>query len=159
MRYHYCTTEALYGNGLSERGADVEEFHILHRIIHLFKEKEEQQLERTGLSAKELYVLEHLREDNPWRFIDFAENHKIKPSTLTGIVERLENKGFLIRERDQRDRKAVYLHCTLQGQDIVKKHIEEDQIFFESILSPLTPEERMQFICLARKITETNDKN
>jgi DNA-binding MarR family transcriptional regulator len=129
----------------------MDSFQILHRLIHLFKVKEERQLERTGLSARELYVLEHIREDNPWRFNDFAENYRIKPSTLTGIVERLEKKGLVKRERDEEDRKAVFLHCTSQGKEIVQKHIEEDQLFFRS----MNPEEEEQFLSLVKRITDT----
>jgi DNA-binding MarR family transcriptional regulator len=130
------------------------EFQILHRLIHLFKEKEACQFEITGLSGKELYVLEHIREDNPWRFNDFAENYCIKPSTLTGIVTRLEKKGLVRRERSEKDRKAVYLHCTPSGQGIARKHIEGDQIFFSSMLSALHPVEKKQFLQLVQKITE-----
>lgn len=131
------------------------DFNVLHQLIHLFKRKEDQQLERTGLSAKELYVLEHIREDKPWRFNDFAENYRIKPSTLTGIIERLEKKGLVSRQRDQADRKAVYLFITLQGKEIVKKHIEEDQLFFSSMLAGLDPHEKIQFISLVKRITES----
>lgn len=131
------------------------DFNILHQLIHLFKRKEDQQLERTGLSAKELYVLEHIREDKPWRFNDFAENYRIKPSTLTGIIERLEKKGLVSRQRDQADRKAVYLFITLQGKEIVEKHIEEDQLFFSSMLAGLDPHEKIQFISLVKRITES----
>jgi DNA-binding MarR family transcriptional regulator len=131
------------------------DFNVLHQLIHLFKMKEDQQLERTGLSAKELYVLEHIREDNPWRFNDFAENYRIKPSTLTGIIERLEKKDLVSRQRDKADRKAVYLYITLQGKEIVKKHIEEDQLFFSSMLAGLDPHEKLQFISLVKRITES----
>lgn len=112
-------------------------------------------MERTGLSGKELYVLEHIREDNPWRFNEFAENYHIKPSTLTGIVERLEKKGLLKRERDEKDRKAVYLYCTSEGKRIVKDHIEEDQLFFNSMLATLDTSERAQFIDLVKRITSS----
>lgn len=128
---------------------------ILHQLIHLFKLKEEQQLERTGLSARELYVLEHIREDNPWRFNDFADNYHIKPSTLTGIIERMEKKGLIRRERDKLDRKAVYLYTTTKGKEIVQKHVEEDQLFFYSILLPLEENEKTQFIYLVKRITES----
>ena len=133
----------------------MDDFHILHQLIHLFKAKEDQQLERTGLSTKELYVIEHIRNENPWRFNDFAENYRIKPSTLTGIVERLEKKGFIKRERDKEDRKAVYLYHTSKGKEIVKKHIEEDQLFFNSMLSALEKEEKKHFINLVKKITDS----
>jgi DNA-binding MarR family transcriptional regulator len=135
----------------------MDDFQILHRLIHLFKAKEEWQIKLTGLSAKELYVLEHIREDNAWRFNDFAENYRIKPSTLTNIIERLEKRGLVERVRSEDDRKAVYLHCTSQGKEVVKKHIEEDKLFFSSMLSKLEPTETEQFISLIRRITDSNE--
>ena len=130
-------------------------FHILHQLIHRFKSKEERQLEQTGLSGRDLYVLEHIREDNPWRFNDFAENYRIRPSTLTGIVERLEKKKFLLRERATDDRKAVYLKPTPEGKRLLDEHIAEDHAFFDALLSPLTPKEQQKFLSLCQKITAT----
>ena len=130
-------------------------FQILHQLIHRFKSKEERQLEQTDLSGRDLYVLEHIREDNPWRFNDFAENCRIRPSTLTGIVERLEKKKLLLRERAADDRKAVYLKPTPEGKRLIDEHIAEDHAFFDALLTPLTPEERQQFLSLCQKITAT----
>lgn len=135
----------------------MDDFQILHQLIHLFKAKEEWQLESTGLSGKELYVLEHIRDENPWRFNDFAENYRIKPSTLTGIIERLEKKGLVRRERDMVDRKAVYLHATSQGKEVIQKHIEEDQSFFDSMLLVLESDERIQFMQSINKIVESGN--
>ncbi len=130
----------------------MKEFQILHKLIHIFKEKEIREFERTGLSGKELYVLQQIRTDDPWRFNDFAEHYSIKPSTLTGIISRLENKGLVKRERTEKDRKAVYLNCTSSGRDLGKQHIEEDQLFFCSLLATLEPQEKEQFIGLTKKI-------
>ena len=133
-------------------------FYILHQLIHLFKSKEERQSERTGLSGREMYILEHIREENPWRFNDFAANYHIKPSTLTGIVERLEKKDLLRRDRDPNDRKAVYLKTTPPGRKMIEQHVAEDKAFFSSFLSPLTPEEQEQFLTLVIKLTQAKNR-
>ena len=130
-------------------------FHILHQLIHRFKSKEEQQLTQTGLSGRDLYVLEHIRDENPWRFNDFAEKYRIPPSTLTGIVERLEKRELLVRERATDDRKAVYLKPTAAGKRMVDEHIDEDHTFFASLLSPLTSKEQQRFLKLCQKMIET----
>lgn len=130
-------------------------FQILHQLIHRFKSKEEQQLAQTGLSGRDLYVLEHIRDENPWRFNDFAENYRIPPSTLTGIVERLEKRELLLRDRDADDRKAVYLKPTPAGKRIIEEHVAEDQAFFSALLLPLTPKQQQQFLSLCQKMIET----
>ena len=105
------------------------------------------------MNIRYLYVLEHIREDNPWRFNDFAENYRIRPSTLTGIVERLEKRELLLRERAIDDRKAVYLKPTPDGKRLIVEHIAEDHAFFDALLAPLTPAEQQQFLRLCQKIT------
>jgi len=40
---------------------------------------------------------------------------------------------------------------------LIDEHIAEDLAFFNSLLSPLTPEEQQQFLSLCQKITETKN--
>ena len=42
-------------------------------------------------------------------------------STGCGIVDRLEKKGFLTRERSREDRRVVHLKITVSGKEIVDK--------------------------------------
>lgn len=43
----------------------------------------------------------------------------LSPSTVVGIVDRLEEKGLVRRERDTRDRRNVYVTVTEAGQVLV----------------------------------------
>lgn len=43
----------------------------------------------------------------------------LSPSTVVGIVDRLEEKGLVRRERDTRDRRNVYVTVTVAGQVLV----------------------------------------
>lgn len=132
----------------------MDQFRILHKLIHAFKQKEEYQAEQTGLSARELFVLEHLPAEPAMRFNEFAAAYHIKPSSLTGIVERLEKKGLLQRDRDTIDRKAVYLRCTAAGRQLVMQHSKDDEIFFAKLLSPLDDTEKQLFVQLVDRMTQ-----
>jgi len=129
-------------------------FVAVHRLIGLLRFKEDWQRQTSGLSARELYVLEHIGEgEREYRFNEFAEQHAIKPSTLTGIVSRLERSGLLLRQRDASDRKAVYLTCTEKGQAVVEGHMAEDHAFITNLLTRLTAAEGREFIRLTVKLT------
>lgn len=128
----------------------------LHRLIGIFKFKEEWQFEVTGLSARELFVLEHLSEEQI-RFNEFAERHNIKPSTLTGVIDRLERKQLVVRQPGPLDRKAKYLAITELGQNLVRQHIKEDKVFFNNLLGRLDGVEQLCFIKLVDQLTQIDD--
>jgi DNA-binding MarR family transcriptional regulator len=45
----------------------------------------------------------------------------LHPSTVTGVVDRLENKGYVIRGRDATDRRIVTVSLTAAGKELAKK--------------------------------------
>lgn len=44
---------------------------------------------------------------------------QLSPSTVVGIVDRLEEKGLVRRERDTKDRRNVFVRVTVSGQLVV----------------------------------------
>ena len=64
----------------------MESLRIHHQLIHLFKTKEDQPPKVTQLSTREWDVLEHIHEDNTWRFNDLAEKYQITFNTITDYL-------------------------------------------------------------------------
>ena len=46
-----------------------------------------------------------------------ARNVQLSPATVTGIIDRLEQRELIERERDTADRRKVYLRLTAKGQE------------------------------------------
>ncbi|MBX5481931.1 MAG: MarR family transcriptional regulator [Myxococcaceae bacterium] len=46
---------------------------------------------------------------------ELARLMKVHPSTLTGVLARLEGRRLMIRQLDQRDRRRAHLHLTAEG--------------------------------------------
>lgn len=44
---------------------------------------------------------------------------QLSPSTVVGIVDRLEEKGLVRRQRDTKDRRNVFVSITVAGQMMV----------------------------------------
>jgi DNA-binding MarR family transcriptional regulator len=45
----------------------------------------------------------------------------LHPSTISGVVDRLEKKGYLVRDRIEKDRRVVKVRLTPKGKTLVKK--------------------------------------
>jgi len=43
------------------------------------------------------------------------------PSTITGLVDRLEKRGYVVRDRDQEDRRVIKLLLTPKGRRLIKR--------------------------------------
>lgn len=61
------------------------------------------------LSLKEAFLLFSLPEDGGITPSEIAAERGISPSTLTGILDRLEEKGWIERRRDPADRRSVVI--------------------------------------------------
>jgi DNA-binding MarR family transcriptional regulator len=49
---------------------------------------------------------------------ELADLLRVHPSTLTGVLRRLEERGFIARKADPEDRRRAVLNLTAQGKTI-----------------------------------------
>ena len=65
-----------------------------------------------GMSASEGLTLWHLRRFGNCKVSDLAGHLTMSPSTLTGVLDRLEAGGWITRGTDPEDRRAVTISST-----------------------------------------------
>lgn len=68
------------------------------------------------LTAMQAKVLMFLGDAEPMRCI--AENLCCDPSNITGVVDRLQDRGLLTRTEDPSDRRVKLLHATTAGKKL-----------------------------------------
>jgi len=77
-----------------------------------------------------------------------------KPTVSIG-VSQLEETGFLTRQQDPQDGRAVQLFLTPEGQKLHQRTLEFRCQKFERLLAELTPKERTTLINLLEKAIKT----
>ena len=77
---------------------------LLGRLTHMNKDSQ--------LSMTEMMVLWTLGKRKLCRASELAEKIGVPASTLTGIVDRMEAQGYLVRVADSQDRRSVQLQAT-----------------------------------------------
>lgn len=98
-----------------------------------------------NLSVKEVHVIEAVcnveesGEDN--RSTAIAEKLKVTAGTLTTAVAQLERKGYLLRTRDEKDKRIVHIVSTEKGRDAQKCHAHFHEKMVDELVSNLTDEE------------------
>jgi MarR family transcriptional regulator, organic hydroperoxide resistance regulator len=83
-----------------------------HRVVdHLSAE-----LRELGLTPGEVNALAHLRAETPRSVAELQALTGQRPSTLTGVIDRLERRELVRRAVNARDRRSFVLQLTSEGE-------------------------------------------
>ncbi|ENU29358.1 MarR family transcriptional regulator [Acinetobacter sp. NIPH 1852] len=70
----------------------------------------------------------------------------VSPSTVVGIIDRLEEKGLVLRVRDTQDRRHVHVSLTAKGEQLLDQSPSALPEGFSLALQALTNDERQHLI-------------
>jgi len=110
------------------------------------------------LSLAQAEVLIYLCEHKKAKMSDIAKDANVKLPTMTEIVDKLVKKGILKRERDEIDRRNVWISVSDNIKNKTKKIMQSHDRYIEKILSALTMEEKKQAINIINKIVNNLNK-
>ncbi len=93
---------------------DAHALRALQRTTHELNQGLEDELGALGISPAEANALVCF-EDEPRRMRELIADTALRPSTLTGIVDRLERRGLIERAVDPEDRRSFRIDLTAEG--------------------------------------------
>jgi DNA-binding MarR family transcriptional regulator len=94
-----------------------------------------------AVSLIHLNVLTVLEMDGPLPMSRLAEALDVSVASMTGIVDRMEKRGFVERQHDSEDRRVVLVRTTDAGRDVFAKIGETRRLGLAKLLETLTDEE------------------
>ena len=122
--------------------------HVWHAVVRGVAQPEGLE----GLQRQQFWVLGALAHA-PRRMSDLAECAQTSQASLTGIVDRLEERGLVERARTAEDRRVVEVALTARGREQMDRSNAAMLGRIAEVLEPLSVTERRQFLALLRKIT------
>jgi DNA-binding MarR family transcriptional regulator len=106
----------------------------------------------TGLNARQVGILTLVTERAPMTQKALSDALRIDRTTMVALLDDLEHKGYVERQRHPRDRRAFLVHPTEPGRTAkvaAVRILDEQQRRF---LAPLTPAERRQLAALLTRL-------
>jgi DNA-binding MarR family transcriptional regulator len=88
-----------------------------HRTLHSLTTA----LADLDLTASEINTLANLADGRARNVRELAEDTGTRATTLTGVLDRLERRGYLTRELDPADRRSFRLTLTAPGRAAARK--------------------------------------
>jgi len=93
----------------------------LHRTTHHTLHVLSSALAELNLSAAEINALANLADRGALNVLELSAETGTRASTLTGVLDRLENRGYLTRELDPTDRRSFRLPLTEAGRPVAER--------------------------------------
>ena len=105
-----------------------------------------------GLTETQFAVLEALLHCGPMTHTQLSGRILMSGSNVTTVVDNLERKGWVCRERDARDRRVGVVSLTEEGRALIAEIFPEHARGVAEILGTLTAEEQRELARLCRKL-------
>ena len=132
------------------RTAD-EAWATMGRLWHANKGRFFAAINEFELSPPQALALRHLEPGSPLPMSALAELLHCDNSNITGIVDRLEDRGLVERRPAAHDRRVKHLLVTERGAE-VRERLTERMDSAPAELDRLTKAEQRQLLALLRKV-------
>jgi MarR family transcriptional regulator, organic hydroperoxide resistance regulator len=113
---------------------------ILESMIYLYSESRRVTrtvAEQYGLTGSQLLVLKMLEPRGHVSLSALSEEIRAKNSTVTGIVDRMERDGLVVRRRSGDDRRVVLIELTAKGRKLATDAKADPKHMFRALLEEL----------------------
>ena len=114
-------------------------------------------LQQAGLTAPQLATLRAVERLQPISTGALAKSIHLSQATVTGILTRLESRGFVSRVRSDKDRRTVVVELTEQGSTVLDNSPSLLQDRFRRELLMLQEWEQTQMLATLQRIAAMMD--
>jgi len=93
----------------------------LRRIIKPLQNYSSEVYSHFGITGPQLWVLKTIYQNGSLPLGELSKRMYLHPSTLTAAVDRLEKKGYVFRNRIEKDRRVINVQLTPKGNSLAKR--------------------------------------
>ena len=130
----------------------------LHKATHQVGLYIDRELSEIAISQAEAHVLSHLSEGGPCSIADVHHSFGHRRSTLTSILNRLEDRGLIAREIHPDDRRSYLLRLTRDGRPVASKARRILEQLEAAALSRVSESQVASFTAVIEAIQETAEE-
>jgi len=133
--------------------------YLIRRLIQAEELYTKELEKKYRVSVPQLSCLLALYENGPMPPSQVAKHIMVKSSTVTGIIDRLEQKGLVERSRISSDRRVITIGLTESGRMLAQNSPLPIQERIVDGYKNLPPNEREDIIRALKKLSSMLDSN
>lgn len=112
----------------------------LRKLTLLLRQQNRELLHRFKITPPQFAALQWLYEEGPLTIGDLSAKMGLACSTITDLIDRMEQQGLVERRRDQLDRRVVRVVLLVNGGQLFEDILAAQRQQFSRILEPYPPE-------------------
>jgi DNA-binding MarR family transcriptional regulator len=125
---------------------------LLDSLVMLGNKQMTEKLTQYDLTVAQYLSMEALsNKGSECSMSELADRIQQSSATMTGIIDRLVEKGWVTRRRSEEDRRAVYVSLTSSGQNLLRRVTAERRQIVMETLHKMTADDVEQLIQLLRR--------
>ena len=137
---------------MDEIAASLKLFVVLSRAIQSIEKQVIKNVKTYDLNLTEFAVLELLYHKGDQPVQKIGQKILLASSSITYVVDKLEEKGYICRRACKEDRRVTYVSITEKGKQLMDQIFPEHQEELNKIMGGLSLEEKLDTIEKLKKL-------
>ncbi len=134
------------------------EVNTLNAFIKLMRASESinmrlnRHLSDVNLTVSQFGTLEVLHHLGPLNQRSIGEKLLKSGGNITMVIDNLEKQGYVVREKDPSDRRAVLIHLTIEGEKFIRQYFPKHLDRIKEEFSVLSEDEKKTLAEICKKL-------
>lgn len=111
----------------------------------------------SGMTTSQLVVLQILNSQTEMTARQLAESMHLTQATVTSLLDRLQDRGWITRRRGEQDRRRVYVQLSDEGRRQLERTPESLQERFLGQFTALQPWEQSTILAALQRVAHLLD--
>lgn len=98
-------------------------------------------IKKSGLTPQQITVIKLIAHKGKITIKELCKEMSLAKGTVSGIISRLENMGYIRKVKEDKDKRNTYVIFTEKGLDFAKNFKEDINNSFDKVFENFTDEE------------------
>jgi len=125
---------------------------VMAKSHHAIRLLAEQSITNAGLCLTDFAALEALLHKGPLTISQIQEKVMLASGSMTAAIDRLEQRGLVVRKATSIDRRARIVELTPEGKRVATEYFEKHAKDLEDLMSVLSVKEKQQIHASLKKL-------
>lgn len=125
---------------------------VMAKSHHAIRLLAEQSITNAGLCLTDFAALEALLHKGPLNISQIQEKVMLASGSMTAAIDRLEQRGLVVRKATSSDRRARMVELTPEGKRVATAYFEKHARDLEDLMSVLSGKEKQQLHASLKKL-------
>ncbi|KXZ20989.1 MarR family transcriptional regulator [Bacillus nakamurai] len=131
----------------------------LQTLLQKIQPEMVESMAKQEVTPAQLFVLASLKKHGSCKVSEIAERMEVRPSAVTLMADRLEQKSLIVRTHNKQDRRVIDISLTKKGEKKFEDVVAGRKAILARSLSVLSEEELIQASKIIQKVADAADNH